>query len=118
MNEDSIAVVIAFIQAFQLDPVVDALRGMPGFPGMSVTEICGFGRHGAHPPHAGETGEVIPLEKKLRVEIFCRRSETTSILEMIRQEAHTGNQGDGKVFVVDVACAMRIRTGEVGFAAL
>ncbi len=118
MNEDSIAVVIAFIQPFQLDPVVDALRGMPWFPGMSVTEVCGFGRHGAHPPHQGETAEVVALEKKIRVEIFCRGSETTSIVETIRQAAHTGHQGDGKVFIVDVARAVRIRTGEAGLAAL
>ena len=118
MNTQSLTAVIAFIQPFQLDSVVDALRRMPGFPGMSVTEARGFGRHGAHPPHEGELAEVAPLEEKARLEIFCRGGEAMSILQTIRQSAHTGHQGDGKVFVIDVAWAMRIRTGELGPAAL
>ena len=118
MNLESLAAVIAFIQPFQLDSVVDALRRLPGFPGMSVTEVRGFGRHGAHPPHAGELAEVAPLEQKVRLEIYCLGGEATSILQTIRSAAHTGHQGDGKVFVIDVAWAMRIRTGEFGPAAL
>ena len=118
MNGESMTAIIAFIQPFQLESVVNALRHMPRFPGMSVTEVRGFGRHGAHPPHEGELAEVVPLEKKVRVEIYCLGGEATSILQAIRQAAHTGHQGDGKIFVTDVALAMRIRTGEVGPAAL
>lgn len=118
MIGSSLAAVIAFFQPFQLESVVNALRSMPGFPGLSVSEVRGFGRHGAHPPQEGELAEVVPLEKKVRLEVYCLASEATAILKAIRQAAHTGHQGDGKVFVVDVASAMRIRTGEVGLAAL
>jgi nitrogen regulatory protein PII len=114
MSGESLNVVVAFIQPFQLESVVNTLRRLPGFPGMSVTEVRGFGRHGAHPPHEGEPAEVVPLEKKLRLEIYCLSSEATSILHAIRQAAHTGHHGDGKLFVIDVAWAMRIRTGEAG----
>ena len=118
MDGTSLTAVIAFIQPFQLESVVNALRRMPGFPGMSVTEVRGFGRHGAHPPQVGDLAEVEPLEKKIRLEIYCLASEATSIVQAIRQAAHTGHQGDGKIFVIDVAWATRIRTGEIGPAAL
>lgn len=118
MNVESLTAVIAFIQPFQLDSVVDALRRMPRFPGMSVSEVRGFGRRGAHPPHEGELAEVVPLEKKIRLEIYCLGSEATSVLQTIRQAAHTGHEGDGMGFVIDVVWAMRIRTSEVGPAAL
>ncbi len=118
MDGSSLAAVIAFIQPFQLESVVNALRSMPVFPGLSVSEVRGFGRHGAHPPQVGEPAEVVPLEKKIRLEIYCLVTEATSIQQAIRQAAYTGHQGDGKIFVVDIASAMRIRTGEVGPAAL
>ena len=114
MSGESLSAVVAFIQPFQLESVVDALRRMPKFPGMSVTEVRGFGRHGAHPPHEGEPAEVVPLEKKVRLEIYCLSREATSILHAIRQAAHTGHHGDGKLFVLDVAQAMGIRSGEAG----
>ena len=118
MSGESLNAVVAFIQPFQLESVVNALRRLPRFPGMSVTEVRGFGRRGAHPPHEGELAEVVPLEKKIRLEIYCRGSEATSILQTIQQTAHTGHSGDGVGFVVKVAWAMRIRTGESGPAAL
>ena len=118
MNGNSLTAVIAFIQPFQLEAVTDQLRRIPGFPGMSVTEARGFGRRGAHPPHEGDRAEVVPLEKKVRLEIFCVGSEATTILQAIRQAAHTGHRGDGKIFVIDVAWAMSIRTGEAGSALL
>jgi len=110
--------VTAFIQPFQLERVVDALRRVPDFPGMSVTEVRGFGRHGAHPPVAGEREEVDPFKKKVRIEIFCRANELSTIVDTIRETAHTGNPGDGKILIGTLAGAVRIRTGEEGAAAL
>lgn len=110
--------VVAFIQPFQLDSVVDALRRLPRFPGMSVSEVRGFGAHLAHPPRAGEATEVDPFEEKIRLEIFCRVSELTTIVEAIREAAHTGNPGDGMIFAGPVAVACRIRTAEWGEEAL
>ena len=66
----SLSYVLAFIQPFRLDAVVDALRLLPGFPGMSVCDVRGLGAHRAHPPVRGEDTEVHPFEKKVRIEIF------------------------------------------------
>ena len=110
--------VVAFIQPFQLERVIDALRLIPNFPGVSLSEVRGFGRHGAHAPKQGERAEVDPFGKYLRLEIVCRGSDLTSIIETIRTSAHTGHPGDGKVFVSDLAWAVRIRSGEIGDAAI
>lgn len=118
MQSNPLDLVVAFIQPFQMDSVVDALRRLPGFPGMSVSEVRGFGSHAAHAPRAGEATEVDPFKKKLRIEVVCRRTDVKGIVEAIRRTAHTGNPGDGKIFVAPVARAMRIRTGEEGEAAL
>ena len=110
----SLSYVVAFIQPFQLDSVVDAVRRLPRFPGMSVSEVRGFGAHRAHPPAEGEQTEVHAFEKKMRIEIFCLPPELTTIIETIRKAAHTGNPGDGKIFAGPVTLASRIRTGEWG----
>lgn len=110
----SLTQIVAFIQPFQLDAVVDALRGLPHFPGMSVSDVRGMGAHRAHPPREGEDIEVQAFEKKLRIEIFCLPSELIAIVETIRKTAHTGHPGDGKIFAGPVTLAYRIRTGEWG----
>jgi len=110
--------VVAFIQPFQLDAVVDAIRQLPNFPGMSVSEVRGFGSRAAHPPRVGELAEVDPFKLKVRIEIFCRPAELVVIVETIRQAAHTGNPGDGKIFAGPVSLAHRVRTGEWGEGAV
>ena len=118
MGTSPLTYVVAFIQPFQLDAVVDSLRQVRGCPGLSVSEVCGVGCTGAHPPQAGERWEVDPFERKVRLEIFCRQADAVVIAETIRRAAHTGNPGDGKIFVGPVTLAQRIRTGEWGEAAL
>jgi len=68
---DDLHAIVAFVQPFQLDPIVDAVRGIPAFPGMSVTRVQGFGSREGHPPHPGERGEVQPFHECLRLEVFC-----------------------------------------------
>ena len=114
----SLNYVVAFIQPFQLDGVVNALRRLPSFPGMSVSEVQGFGAHLAHPPLKGETTEVHAFKKRTRIEVFCRPSQLIAIIETIRQAAHTGNAGDGKIFAGPVKLAYRIQTGEWGESAI
>lgn len=109
-------VVVAFIQPFQLDAAVDALRNVPGCPGMSISEVRGVGCTGAHPPREGERTEVDPFERKVRIEVFCRAADVLEIVDAIRIAAHTGHRGDGKIFVGPVAMACRIRTAEWGEA--
>lgn len=118
MEAELLNVIVAFIKPFQLDDVVAAVRQIPDFPGMSVLEVGGFGSHMAHPPRAGERSEVHPFEPTMRVEIFCRSSEFVAIVETIRKAAYTGHAGDGKIFGGPLGMACRIRTGELGEAAM
>ena len=118
MSPDPMYAVVAVIQPFMLEQVVDALRLLPNFPGMSVSELRGFGRRCAHAPHRGERTEVEPFEGKVRIEIYCRQAELQSIMDIIRKSAHTGNAGDGKIFVTPLTRVIRIRTGEEGAEAL
>ena len=117
-RDKSLSYVVAFVQPFQLDGVVDALRRLPNFPGMSVSKVRGFGAHLARPPRSGESTEIDPFEEKVRIEVFCRNSELMVVVDAIRRAAHTGNAGDGKVFAGPVTLACRIRSGELGEAAL
>ena len=114
MSSDSMHAVVAIIQPFMLDQVVDALRLVPNFPGMSVSELRGFGRRCAHAPHRGERTEVEPFEEKVRIEVSCRDAELKAIVYTICRAAHTGNPGDGKAFVSPLTWVVRIRTGEEG----
>ena len=118
MSKNEIELVLAFVQPFQLERVVDAVRALADSPGLSASEVVGFGSHGAHPPRPGDSGEVRPLSKKIRIEVVCRSRDTPAIVDAIRHAAHTGNAGDGKVFVSPVSLAWRIRTGEEGETAL
>jgi nitrogen regulatory protein PII len=118
MGSDGLSLLVAYIQPFQLEAVVDALRALPGFPGMTVSEVRGFGAHLAHPPHPGESTEVQPFKPKVRLEIACATQEVGRIVEELRTIAHTGHPGDGKILVIALADAVRVRTGERGADAL
>lgn len=118
MSSGFMTSIVAFIQPFQLERVVDALRSLSRFPGMSVSRVEGFGRLEAHPPRKGERTEVDPFKPKVRLEIYCRGTDAASIVETIRHAARTGNRGDGLILVGDLAGVYRIRTSEEGQSAL
>jgi nitrogen regulatory protein PII len=110
--------VVAFVQPFQLESIANALRALPNFPGISVSEVQGFGSREAHSPQVGEPTEVDPFRKTLRLEVFCRGADVIAVVETIQRASHTGNAGDGKIFVSPVTLAHRVRTGEWGDNAL
>lgn len=118
MDTPTLAVVVAFIQPFQLESVVDALRLIEGCPGISASDVRGVGCTGAHAPRPGERTEVDAFEQKTRLELFCRATDVPIIVETIHAAARTGHPGDGKIFVSPVTQARRIRTGASGEAAL
>ena len=118
METELMNTVVAFVKPFQLDDVVAALRQVPNFPGMSVSEVGGFGSRMAHPPRAGDRSEVHPFDPTMRIEVFCRSSEFVAITAAIRKAAYTGHFGDGKIFGAEIVMACRIRTGELGEAVL
>lgn len=118
MEADLLNVIVAFVKPFQLDAVMTAVRGIPNCPGMSVSEVGGFGSHLGHPRRVGERSEADPFEPAMRVESFCPSEQFVGIVEAIRKAAYTGHEGDGKTFGGQTSMACRIRTGDLGAAAL
>jgi nitrogen regulatory protein P-II 2 len=109
--------IIAVIKPFKLEEVRDALTAI-GVQGLTVTEVKGFGRQkGQTEIYRGAeyTTNMVP---KIKLEIVVGDDLATRTVETIQAAAKTGNIGDGKIFVLDVANALRIRTGEANDLAL
>jgi nitrogen regulatory protein P-II 2 len=109
--------VIAIIKPFKLDEVREALSGI-GVQGMTVSEVRGFGRQkGQTEIYRGAeyTTNFVP---KVRVEVAVDNGLAPRVVETISDAAKTGSIGDGKIFVMDLDQAMRIRTGETDHDAL
>ena len=108
----------AIIQPFLLSRVVEALKHIEGLPGVTVSEVQGFGRaRAAGSPNTIVEGDV-EYVKKSKVETVVPDQLVASVVQIIREKAHTGNPGDGKIFVYEVDDVIRIRTGEHGESAI
>ncbi len=104
----------AIIKPFKLDDVRDALAEV-GVTGMSVTEMKGFGsQKGQADLYQNSSGYVIDYLPKVKIETVIEAGLVEKVIEAICKAASTGRVGDGKIFVYDVAEAIRIRTGERG----
>jgi len=109
--------VMAIIKPFKLDDVREALTPL-GIQGMTVSEVKGFGRQkGQTEIYRGAEYEVSFLPK-IKIEIAVSDDLVESTVEAIQKSAQTGKIGDGKIFVLDVGQAVRIRTGETDTQAL
>ncbi|WP_376097369.1 P-II family nitrogen regulator [Roseomonas sp. CCTCC AB2023176] len=109
--------VMAVIKPFKLDEVRDALTPL-GVQGLTVTEVKGFGRQkGQTEIYRGAEYHVSFLPK-LKIEVAVPSELVDAVVEAIANTARTGKIGDGKVFVLDLERALRIRTGETDTAAL
>ena len=109
--------VMAVIKPFKLDEVRDSLTEL-GIQGITVTEVRGFGRQKGHKEiYRGAEYEVNYLPK-IKLELAIEDDLLDRVLETISNTAHTGQIGDGKLFVSDLITAVRIRTGETGSEAL
>jgi nitrogen regulatory protein P-II 2 len=109
--------IIAIVKPFKLDDVRTALTGA-GVEGLTVTEAKGYGRQkGQTEIYRGAEYEV-SFVPKVRLEAVVEDSQAEAAIEAISKAAATGKIGDGKIFVLDVEGAVRIRTGETGAAAL
>jgi nitrogen regulatory protein P-II 2 len=109
--------VTAIIKPFKLDDVREALSEI-GVQGITVTEVKGFGRQKGHTELYRGAEYVVDFLPKVKLEVAVGASLLDQTLEAITKAANTGKIGDGKIFVSDVAQAIRIRTGETGDAAL
>ena len=107
----------AVVKPFKLDEVREALAEV-GVTGLTVTEVKGFGRQkGQTEIYRGAEYHVNFLPK-VKIEVVVPDDLSDQVIEAITKSAHTGKIGDGKIFVLDIERAVRIRTGEVDAAAL
>ena len=109
--------VAAIIKPFKLDDVREALSDI-GVTGITVTEVRGFGRQKGHTELYRGAEYVVDFLPKIKVEIAIDDDLLDRVIEAISAAAKTGKIGDGKIFVYDLAQAIRIRTGETGPEAL
>ncbi len=109
--------IIAIVKPFKLDEVREALTGI-GISGMTVSEVKGFGRQKGQTEIYRGAEYATNMVPKVKIELVCDNAIAARAVETIQQVAGTGNIGDGKIFVLDVAEAVRIRTGETGEEAL
>ena len=107
----------AVIKPFKLDEVKEALQEV-GLQGITVTEAKGFGRQKGHTELYRGAEYVVDFLPKVKIEVVVADGMVERAIEAIRQAAHTGRIGDGKIFVSTIEEAIRIRTGETGAEAI
>lgn len=107
----------AFVRHEALDAIRDRLAVM-GLPSMSVTEVKGSGRQAGFTESYRGAKTTIFLRPKVKLEIVLDDADLDRAVDGILELAHTGEPGDGKIFIFDVADAIRVRTGERGEAVL
>lgn len=109
--------ILAIIKPFKLDEVREALTTL-GIAGMTVTEVKGFGRQKGQTEIYRGAEYATNMVPKVKIELVCDDALAARVVETVQAAAGTGSIGDGKIFVLDVGQAVRIRTGETGDAAL
>jgi nitrogen regulatory protein P-II 1 len=109
--------VTAVIKPFKLDDVRSALESF-GVHGMTVSEASGYGRQKGHTEVYRGAEYTVDLVPKIRLEVLLDDADVADVVEVIVKTAQTGRIGDGKVWVVPVDTAVRVRTGERGVDAL
>ncbi|MGK9369597.1 P-II family nitrogen regulator [Melioribacter sp. Ez-97] len=104
----------AIIRPFKLDDVVTALQKIEGLPGLTISEIKGFGRSRAKGAEDSFRDGLHNYIKRVKIELVVHNDIVNEVVDVIQRTAHTGNTGDGKIFVIEVADTIRIRTNERG----
>ncbi len=107
----------AIVKPFKLDEVKEALHKID-IQGMTVTEVKGFGRQKGHTELYRGAEYVVDFLPKIKIEIAVSDEMVDKAVQAIVEAANTGRIGDGKIFVLDIEQAVRIRTGERGPAAV
>lgn len=104
----------AVIKPFKATEVIDALAEIEGLPGCTISTVQGFGKGKfRHAPEKIIDGSVAHVER-VKLEIMVRDDQVDGVVACIEQHAHTGNTGDGKIFVYDIVETVKIRTGARG----
>ncbi len=108
----------AIIKPFMLSKVIDALHGIEGLPGVTVSDIRGFGKSKGEDASHKIIEDKIEYVPKVKLEIVVEDELVEHVVKVIMDHAHTGIIGDGKVFIYDVKEVFKVRTGERGHAAI
>jgi len=109
--------IVAIIKPHKLDEVRDALAGV-GIEGMTASEVKGYGRQKGQTEIYRGAEYQVNFVPKVKIEVAVDDSVADQVVEAIRVAANTDKIGDGKIFVLELASAVRVRTGETGAAAL
>ncbi|WP_183751255.1 P-II family nitrogen regulator [Pseudochelatococcus contaminans] len=109
--------IVAIIKPFKLDEVRDALSAL-GVQGLTVSEVKGYGRQKGHTEIYRGAEYAVSFLPKLKIEIAVEAERAAAVTDAIKNAAHTGQIGDGKIFVSSIEQTIRIRTGETGRDAL
>src|SRR5437868_12097928 len=109
--------IIAVVKPHKLDEVREALASL-GIQGITVTEVKGHGRQGGHTEFYRGAEYAVTFVPKVKIEIAVDATLSSRVVETIRKAGETGQIGDGKIFVLPLEEAVRIRTGEAGTDAL
>ena len=109
--------IVAIIKPFKLDEVREAIVAL-GVEGMTVSEVKGYGRQKGQMEIYRGTEYAVNFLPKIKIEVVVGEALAEQVVEAIQTSAKTGRIGDGKIFVLDLAEAVRIRTGETNSAAL
>src|SRR5690348_9751742 len=107
----------AIVKPFKLDEVREALSEV-GVTGLTVTEVKGFGRQKGHTELYRGAEYVVDFLPKVKIEVVVPNEQVERAVDAIRKAAQTGRIGDGKIFVLNIEEAIRIRTGESGLDAI
>jgi nitrogen regulatory protein P-II 1 len=105
--------IVAIVKPFKLDDVKDAVKDL-GIQGLTVSDVQGFGRQRGHTEVYRGAEYTVDFVPKVRVEVLVDDNDVDRIVQRLLETARTGKIGDGKVWVVPVDNAWRIRTGESG----
>ncbi len=108
----------AIIKPFKLDDVLTALHKIENLPGITISDIKGFGKSKGKGAEETVSEGLHELVRKTKLELVVADELADKIVDIIQQSAHTGNIGDGKIFVVDVKEVVKIRTNERGEMAI
>ncbi len=111
-------IICAVVKPFKVVEITDAFRGDRGFPGMTVLEGGGFGRERGRPHRHSATEDLADFTHHSILLVAVPDGQVEAIVGRIAQIAHTGQPGDGKVFVIPLESAVAITTGETGDLAL
>ncbi len=103
----------AVIKPFRLDEVKDALNKL-GISGMTISEVKGFGRQRGHKEIYRGTEYQVDFVPKVKIDLAVSEEIADKVVKVITEEANTSKVGDGKIFVMPIEQAVRIRTGETG----